>query len=107
MTILFVLTGLLMIVLAVPMIRGKISPNHWYGFRVRRTLEDPEIWYPANAYAGKLLLIYGLVIMATALILPRLFSDLTDEDLAWVMTFVLLGGIVIMLFLSWRYLRSL
>ena len=91
MSILFVLTGLLMIVLAVPMIRGKVPPNHWYGFRVRRTLEDPT-----GLVSGQCLCresccsIYGVVIIATAILyLAEMLADLTDESLAWVMTFVL------------------
>ena len=50
--ILFLLIGLLMIGLAIPLILGKVPPNSWYGFRIRLTLDDPEIWYPANRYGG-------------------------------------------------------
>ena len=47
--------GLLMASLAVPLMRRKVGPNALYGFRVRRTLEDPAIWYDANAFAGRCL----------------------------------------------------
>lgn len=107
LSISLVATGLLMVVLAIPMIRGKVPPNHWYGFRVRRTKEDPQIWYPANAYAGKLVLVYGLFICVAAIVLPWMFADLAPDALAWVMTFVLLGGLLVVVLLSWRYLRKL
>ena len=66
--------SLLMIVLAVPLIQGRVQPNAWYGFRIRLTLDDPDIWYPANRYAGWLLLAYGLVLMVVTLGLPLLLG---------------------------------
>jgi hypothetical protein len=56
---------------AVPLIRRKVRPNAWSGFRVRETLADPEIWYAANAYAGKYLVGLGLVTALTAFIFYR------------------------------------
>ena len=67
LVIVFILIGLLMVALSIPLIRGKVSPNVWYGFRIRLTHENPDIWYPANAYAGRLLLIAG---MATSIQVP-------------------------------------
>ena len=63
---LYVGAGLLLSVLAVPLIRRKIGPNDWYGFRVRRTLADPDTWYAANAHAGKYLLGVGVITVLTA-----------------------------------------
>ena len=37
-------SGLVLTALSFPLIRGKIGPNPWYGFRVRQTLENPAIW---------------------------------------------------------------
>jgi uncharacterized membrane protein len=67
--ILFVSTGLLLAALSVPLILRKIGPNPLYGFRVKKTLEDPAVWYPVNAYAAKRLLAVGLVISVTGLLL--------------------------------------
>ena len=55
--ILFTGSGLLLAAVSVPLVLGKIGPNPWYGFRVRKTLADPAVWYPANAYAAKRLLV--------------------------------------------------
>ena len=58
---LFLFSGLLLAALSIPMIMGKIPPNGLYGFRVKKTLDNPEIWYPVNAYSGKWLLAASLV----------------------------------------------
>src|SRR4051795_2754926 len=52
--------GVLTASLAVPLMRRKVGPNPLYGFRVRRTLEDPRVWYDANAFAGRCLFGFGL-----------------------------------------------
>ena len=61
--------GALMVVLAIPMILQRVRPNPWYGFKTRKTLSDERIWYPANRYAGKALLIAGAVVAVSALAL--------------------------------------
>jgi hypothetical protein len=76
----FVGTSLLMIGLSVSLIRGRIKPNHWYGFRIPLTLNNPGIWYPTNRYAGWLLLIYGLVLLVVSLVLPFMLGGLTEEN---------------------------
>jgi hypothetical protein len=50
--------GLLMMAMSLPLIRRKVPPNSSYGLRVRKTLDDPSIWYEANEYAGRCL--FGL-----------------------------------------------
>jgi uncharacterized membrane protein len=65
--LLFLFSGVLLMALAVPLIMGKIPPNGLYGFRVKKTMENPDIWYPVNTYAGKWLLVAGLVMALAAL----------------------------------------
>ena len=40
----FLFNGVLLTVLVVPMTLGKIPPNGLYGFRVKKTMENPDIW---------------------------------------------------------------
>ena len=67
--------GILLIILAIPMILQKVKPNAWYGFRTRKTLSDEGIWYPANQYAGKALLFAGSVMAVGALALYWIASS--------------------------------
>jgi SdpI/YhfL family protein len=59
--------GILLMLLALPLIAGKIKPNPFYGFRVPATLENPDIWYATHKYFAKRQLIVGLLEVATAL----------------------------------------
>lgn len=60
--------GLLVILICMPMILEKVPPNNWYGFRTRRTVSDPDVWYPANRIAGQYLAVAGTVIVLTTLL---------------------------------------
>jgi hypothetical protein len=104
--VVYLATGALLAVLSLPLIRGKVGPNPWYGFRVRRTLEDPAVWYPANAYAAKGLLCVGLATCAAAVLL-YLIPGIGLEAYALAVSAVVLGGLAVNLILSFRYLRSL
>ena len=72
--------SVLMIALSVPLIQGRVKPNAWYGFRIPLTLNNPDIWYPANRYAGWSLLAYGLVLLVVTLGLPLLLGTPSTED---------------------------
>jgi uncharacterized membrane protein len=48
-------------VLCIPLVLKLIPPNRLYGFRTRKTLSSPEIWYPANVFSGYALMIAAAV----------------------------------------------
>ena len=64
--IMFIALGGIFIGLSIPLIKRKVPPNPWYGFRVRRTLRDPDVWYPANEYAAWRLLWVGIATLIVA-----------------------------------------
>lgn len=67
--LMYTISGGLLTALSIPLILRKIGPNSWYGFRVKKTLTDPAIWYPTNAYAGKRLFVVGLAGSLIAVVL--------------------------------------
>ena len=98
-------SGLLLAVISIPLILRKIGPNPWYGFRVKKTLNDPAVWYPVNVYAGKRLLLVGIVSSLSAVLLyyvPGL--DVTSYALAF--AGIVLGGLLVAVIQSVFYLRT-
>ena len=104
--VLFIATGLLMVVLGIPMLQGRVKPNNWYGFRIRATLDNPDIWYPANAYAGRLLVWLGIATILASLLLA-LIPGISEDAYALLASGVLLLGLLIVVVLSLRYARAL
>jgi hypothetical protein len=67
--LLFLFSGIFLAGISIPLILGKIPPNGLYGFRVKKTMENPEIWYLVNAYSGKWLLVVGIVLAIVSIVL--------------------------------------
>jgi hypothetical protein len=63
---LYVGSGLLLSALSIPLILRHIPPNGLYGFRVKATLENPDLWYTVNVYSGWRLLAAGLSTVVAA-----------------------------------------
>ncbi len=106
LVILFSISGFLLAGIAVPLIYGKIPPNGLYGFRVKKTMEHPEIWYPVNTYAGKWLLAAGLGI-SLASILFSLIPGLSIDIYAYCVLGVWLVLFGLAVFASVRFMNSL
>jgi hypothetical protein len=104
--LLFLVSGAILIGISIPLIQGRVAPNHWYGFRVRRTLEDSGIWYPANSYAGWRMLGLGVAEIAVA----TAFYFVPNLDVAvyaCMVGSVAVAGVILGLVQSFRYLRRL
>jgi hypothetical protein len=103
--VIFVGSGLVLIGIAIPLIERRIKPNPWYGFRVRATLENPEVWYDVNAYAGRRLLVSGFITALAALLL-FLIPGIDPDTYALGSTGISVVAISISLAQSFQYLRQ-
>lgn len=86
--------------LSVPLILKKVRPNPVYGFRTPRTLSNPEIWYPANAFAGWAMLVAAVTSAGVLAVLP-------ESSRPWVAVFVLVVPLGIAVVASVLYSRRL
>jgi uncharacterized membrane protein len=98
--------GLILAVVSLPLIANRIKPNPFYGFRVRRTLEDPEVWYKVNHYAGIQLFYAGLMISITAVGLPFI-PNMSFETYSLASTVLLVVIMTVALIRSGIYLKSI
>jgi uncharacterized membrane protein len=92
--------------ISVPLIKGKVPRNRWYGFRVPKTLRSDSVWYPVNAYSGKCLYVSGLIIAAGSLLLIPLGLFLPAETISFAGLVVTMVPVTWALVKSFRYLRK-
>jgi uncharacterized membrane protein len=59
----------LSLLVSLPLIFRKVPPNRVYGYRTRATLSDDSLWYAANAYFGRCLLLASICSAVAALVL--------------------------------------
>ena len=99
-------SGTLLALLALPLLAKKIKPNPLYGFRVKRTLEDPDLWYQVNYFFAWRQLFTGIVTVIAALglyFVPGLSVD--TYALACLGVFALAFGVAMVQ--SILYMKSL
>jgi uncharacterized membrane protein len=66
-TLLFAVVGVVYIGLGIPLLRGQVRPNSWYGCRTKKTLSDEKIWYAVNRVTGRDLIIAGVLVVISSL----------------------------------------
>lgn len=91
---------------SIPMIRNKVPPNLFYGVRIPRTFADEAVWYAVNRFAGKRLLIVGLVSAALAIGL-YFIPGITIDSYAWIFSGVFLVLFAIVVIQIWNFIKRL
>lgn len=77
--LLFIACGAFQMAVTVPMIRRRVKPNPTYGFRIPKTLGDEQVWYDANACAGRMMFASGaaqVIVAATLVFIPGVRGNL-------------------------------
>ena len=93
-SLLFALVGLMFVGLSIPLIKGWVGPNYFYGFRTAKSLSDPKIWYEINRLSGADLLIAGFLIVASSLGMLVFAQRLTPEQVATTLLIVMVVSLV-------------
>ncbi len=99
-SLVFALFGLIIALLAVPLVLRRVPPNPLYGLRVPATFRDESVWYDANAASGRDLLVLGAVVFVAALVVPLIDRNPWVLQIAWIA--LALGGSIVIAILGWR-----
>ena len=107
--IMAVMTGVLYMVISVPLIQGRVPRNRLYGLRVPKTLSSDEIWYAANAYCGKMCFLAGIatVLGAIACAPLLLFGSAGAAVYSGAWLVIMLSALAVCLYRSFRYVGRL
>lgn len=91
--------GFLLALIAVPLILRRVPPNPFYGLRVPATFRDENVWYDANAAAGRDMVVLGVLIIVAAFVAPALGA----RDMALAVTWgaVGVGGAMAIAVVGW------
>ena len=98
--------GLTMALTSIPLILRRVPMNRAYGIRIRKAYVSAENWYALNAFGGKLLLGYGVLLIVFGLLA---LSTAPAPSSPWAPVFLLvpLLGLVPVLLLIVAYARGL
>ena len=87
--ILIAFFGILFVPIGLPLKLRKIKRNYLYGFKMKYTLEDDEIWYEVNALLGKQMFYQGLAFLVLSV--PFFFFPGKVFQTIVAMVFLVLG----------------
>ena len=99
--LLFPAIGVLLAMLGWPLAARKVGPNRWYGLRVPATFADRQVWYDANALAGRDMIVLGVAVAAVSLLLARIVR-LPEPLYAGICAGLLAVGAMAMTVRGWR-----
>ena len=99
--------GVTVIGFSVPLLFGKIPPNHWYGVRLKKALSNEQIWYKANKYSAKDFFVVGLLQVLVGLVLLISRASLSEFTAAWLTLTVVVVPVSIATVRAVVYVRKL
>ncbi|MDD2360583.1 MAG: SdpI family protein [Lawsonibacter sp.] len=91
-SILHIITGLLFIALSIPLVKGSLKMNTFYGVKIKKAYESEENWIKINKYGGKRLIFWSTVLICIGII--TLFVNISANSLLF---FVLVFAPIIVL----------
>lgn len=99
--------GLLSILISLPLLFEKVKRNPIYGFRIRKTLENEQVWYAVNKHFAKRLLISGVCVVAASAGLYFLVPSLSVDVYSLAVLAVFVVSFTVGMVQSWKYMKSL
>jgi len=64
----FIVTGIIFILISLPLLKGSIKLNHWYGIRFKKSFASDENWYKINKYGSQQLIKWSVVLILIGVI---------------------------------------
>ena len=92
----FTAVGVVFIALGIPLLRGRVRPNWWYGCRTKKTLSDEKVWYAVNRVTGRDLAAGGIALIAGSLALLLFGRGMNPTHAVLALLFILLLSVVVM-----------
>lgn len=64
----FVICGIIFILMSLPLLKGTIKMNNWYGVRFKKSFESDENWFKINKYGSQQLIKWSVLLILIGVI---------------------------------------
>ena len=64
----FIVTGGIFILISLPLLKGSVKMNNWYGVRFRKAFESDENWFKINKYGSQQLIKWSALLVLIGVI---------------------------------------
>ncbi|HEV7299779.1 MAG TPA: SdpI family protein [Tepidisphaeraceae bacterium] len=97
--------GLLCIALAIPLVRGHVGRNAFYGVRFPQSFQSDDAWVAINRFGGKRLVVWSIPLMLIGLV--AFFLPLqSNTSLTLLFGFAPLIFVLMPVFEAWRFAKQ-
>ena len=94
-------TGIVLILIALPLLFRWVGPNRMYGLRVPATFADEWVWYEANSKSARDMCIVGIILIVLPFVWQAIPVIPRTAHVA-LTGMVTVTGIVIVAIVGWR-----
>ena len=98
-----IFTGGIVLLLALPLLRGSIKPNHLYGVRFAQAFASDQAWYEINRYGARRLIFWSIPVVLLGVV--AIFLPLGSSFAATLLFACAPLIVVIPAIESWRFAR--
>ncbi len=88
-----VVIAVVAILSSVPLLRGRIKMNRWFGIRVPKAFKSDENWYRVNRYGSRALIWWSIpiLVIGIVMIIGSFFAGEEFLNPGWLIPFYLSG----------------
>lgn len=89
-----IFVAILCIVTSIPLLKGQIKRNSWYGIRIRKAFVSEENWKKVNEYGARAIIRSSVLILVMGLLLSIasfFISFKPTQNIAWLLIPTLLS----------------
>jgi hypothetical protein len=102
----YVILGLFLMAISIPLKNGRVAMNHTFGVRLRKSFTSEKNWYLMNAYGGRQLFTWSAVLVMLGIV-TFIIPFNGDETLIVLFAFMPIMVLLIPTILIIRYSKTL
>ena len=99
--VLYIFTGIVLILVCIPLLHDRVKPNAFYGMRLKKAFESEENWYKINRRGAQLFIGWGGILMGLGV--PLFFVPIARDGL--LSTILIFVPLIVALLATWQLLR--
>ena len=95
----------ILICISIPLVKGHVSMNKFYGIRFKKSYESEENWYRINKYGGRQLILWSIPLGLFGII--SFFLPVSESPLLYLISILAPFIVLIPCVTSYLYARKL
>lgn len=98
--------GMLMYRLGMPLLRGQVGRNHYYGVRFPQVFESDDAWYAINRFGGRCMIIWAVPLVVVGLLYFFFLPMQLHNGIALTLGFAPLVFVLAPVWQTWQFARQ-